>query len=76
GKEVFIGMGGCGSCHALADAGASGSIGPDLDAASPSFELAVDRVTNGAGVMPPFADSLTEEQIADVAAYVSSAAGG
>ena len=43
---------------------------------SPSFDTAVDRVTNGAGVMPPFADTLSEQQIQDVAAYVSSAAGG
>ena len=42
----------------------------------PSYELAVERVTNGQGVMPSFADTLSEEQIQDVAAYVSSAAGG
>ena len=76
GKEVFLGPGGCGSCHTLADAGTSGTVGPNLDAASPSFDTAVDRVTNGAGVMPPFADTLTEQQIQDVAAYVSSVAGG
>jgi mono/diheme cytochrome c family protein len=75
GKEVFLGSAGCGSCHTLADAGTSGTIGPNLDDAQPSFELAVDRVTNGAGAMPPFAGTLTEQQIADVAAYVSSAAG-
>jgi mono/diheme cytochrome c family protein len=39
-------------------------------------ELAVDRVTNGQGVMPPFADQLSEQQIRDVAAYVSTASGG
>jgi cytochrome c6 len=76
GKDVFLSAGGCGSCHTLADAGTSGTVGPNLDAASPSFELAVDRVTNGAGVMPPFKDTLSEQQIQDVAAYVSSAAGG
>jgi mono/diheme cytochrome c family protein len=74
GKDVFASAG-CGSCHTLADAGASGSVGPDLDASKPSAELVVDRVTNGRGVMPPFADSLSEQQIADVAAYVSSVAG-
>jgi mono/diheme cytochrome c family protein len=42
----------------------------------PSYELALDRVTNGQGGMPAFSASLTEQQIADVAAYVSSAAGG
>jgi mono/diheme cytochrome c family protein len=71
GKEVFVGAGGCGSCHTFADAGASGSIGPNLDDAQPSFELAVDRVTNGQGAMPSFEGQLTEQQIADVAAYVS-----
>lgn len=75
GKEVFLGAGGCGSCHTLADAGTSGSIGPNLDDAQPSLELALDRVTNGQGAMPSFSGQLTEQQIADVAAYVSSATG-
>jgi mono/diheme cytochrome c family protein len=76
GKEVFLGSAGCGSCHTLADAGTSGTIGPNLDDSQPSFELAVDRVTNGQGAMPSFSSTLSETQIADVAAYVSSAAGG
>ena len=75
GKEVFIGTAGCASCHTLADAGATGTIGPNLDATQPSFDLAVDRVTNGLGGMPSFADQLSEQQIQDVAAYVSSVAG-
>jgi len=29
-------------------------------------------VTNGGGGMPPFGEQLTEQQIQDVAAYVSS----
>lgn len=76
GKGVFLGSSGCGACHTLADAGTSGTIGPNLDDAKPSFELAVDRVTNGRGAMPPFGSSLSQQQIADVAAYVSQAAGG
>jgi len=76
GKEVFLGSSGCGSCHTLADAGTSGSIGPNLDESQPPAELVVDRVTNGSGAMPSFSDSLSEQQIQDVAAYVSSAAGG
>lgn len=75
GKEVFTGDAACASCHTLADAGATGSIGPNLDAAKPPYELVVDRVTNGMGAMPSFADSLSEQQIQDVAAYVSSVAG-
>jgi mono/diheme cytochrome c family protein len=76
GKEVFLGAAGCGSCHTLADAGTSGSIGPNLDDSQPSSDLVVDRVTNGAGAMPSFSDQLSEEEIANVAAYVSTAAGG
>jgi mono/diheme cytochrome c family protein len=76
GKAIFTGVGGCGSCHTLADAGTSGTIGPNLDDAQPSFDLAVDRVTNGQGAMPSFQGTLTEQQIADVAAYESQSAGG
>jgi cytochrome c6 len=76
GKEVFLGESGCRTCHTLADAGTNGTIGPNLDESQPPPELVVDRVTNGQGAMPSFADSLSEQQIQDVAAYVSSAAGG
>ena len=71
GKAVFLGSSGCGSCHTFADAGTSGTIGPDLDESQPSFELAVDRVTNGQGAMPAFEGSLSEQEITDVATYVS-----
>lgn len=74
GKDVFASAG-CGGCHALADAGSSASVGPSLDEAKPTAELVVDRVTNGKGAMPSFKADLTEMQITDVAAYVSSVAG-
>jgi cytochrome c553 len=76
GREVFLGSSGCGTCHTLADAGTSGTVGPNLDDAQPSFDLVVDRVTNGQGAMPSFSSTLSEQQIQDVAAYVSSVAGG
>ena len=69
GEEVFA-QGGCGGCHTLAAAGTSGAVGPNLDDAKPSFDLVVDRVTNGSGVMPSFKDQFSEEQIQNVAAYV------
>jgi cytochrome c oxidase subunit 2 len=31
GKVVFTGVGGCATCHTLAAAGATGTVGPDLD---------------------------------------------
>ena len=75
GKDVFA-TAGCVSCHTLADAGSTGTVGPNLDAASPPYAKVVERVTNGMGVMPPFKDTLSAQQIQDVAAYVSSVAGG
>jgi mono/diheme cytochrome c family protein len=76
GKEIFLGPSGCTGCHTLADAGSSGNVGPNLDEAQPSFDLAYDRVTNGTpSGMPPFEMSLSDQQRADVAAYVSSVAG-
>ncbi len=74
GKQVFL-TAGCAGCHTLADARSSGNVGPNLDAARPSRALVVNRVTNGQGVMPSFANKLSETQIADVAAYVSAVAG-
>lgn len=73
GKSIFTTT--CGSCHALADAGTTGTVGPNLDASKPSQELVTDRVTNGQGAMPAFKDSLDTAQIEAVAEYVSSAAG-
>jgi mono/diheme cytochrome c family protein len=74
GKSIFASSG-CGSCHTLADADASGTIGPNLDQSKPSVQVAVERVTNGKGQMPSFKDDLTEEQIRAVAEYVAEAAG-
>lgn len=75
GKEIFS-TAGCGSCHVLADAGASGAVGPDLDAAKPAYDLVVDRVTNGLGAMPAFSGQLSEDDIKNVAAYVVQATSG
>jgi cytochrome c6 len=75
GKTVFT-SNPCGSCHTLKDAGASGTVGPNLDDAKPSFDLVVERVTLGKGAMPAFKGQLTNQQIADVAEYVSTVAGG
>jgi mono/diheme cytochrome c family protein len=75
GAEIFT-QAGCGSCHTLAAAGATGAVGPNLDETKPALELVIDRVTNGQGGMPAFADKLTEEQIQAVAEYVTQSAGG
>ena len=76
GKEIFLGASSCGGCHALTDAGTTGVVGPNFDETKPSYELSLDRVTNGLGGMPAFKATLTPQQLADVAAYVSQASGG
>jgi mono/diheme cytochrome c family protein len=60
----------CGSCHTLADAGTSGTIGPNLDQVKPSLQRAVTQITNGGGGMPPFKGQLTPDQIRALAQYV------
>jgi mono/diheme cytochrome c family protein len=75
GKQVFA-TAGCKSCHTLKDAGATGTIGPNLDQKKPPLNLVIDRVTNGKGVMPSFGGQLSQQQIADVAAYVVQATQG
>lgn len=75
GKEIFASKG-CNACHVLADAGATGTVGPNLDTSKPDLALAIDRVKNGKGTMPPFGSQLSEQQIADVAEYIVQATQG
>jgi cbb3-type cytochrome c oxidase subunit III len=70
GKSIFASAG-CGSCHTFEAAGSTGTIGPNLDEAMPSLQLAIDRVTNGMDPMPSFKDRLSEAQIRAVAEFVS-----
>jgi cbb3-type cytochrome c oxidase subunit III len=74
GKSIFASAG-CASCHTLEAAGATGTVGPNLDEAKPSVQLAIDRVTNGKGAMPSFMGQLTEAQIRAVAEFVARNAG-
>jgi mono/diheme cytochrome c family protein len=86
GKELFIGKGTCGSCHALARAGTKGTQGPDLDAAfaearrSGMTEETVEGVVikqidhpRRDSIMP--ADLVKGDDARDVAAYIAQAAG-
>jgi DMSO/TMAO reductase YedYZ molybdopterin-dependent catalytic subunit len=63
----------CATCHALAEAEATGAVGPDLDELGPSLEQVRAAVQNGVGAMPSFTQLLTPEEIEDVAAYVFEA---
>jgi plastocyanin len=86
GKELFIGEGTCGSCHALARAGTKGTQGPDLDMAFGQArrdgmnEETVEGVVLRQiahplrdSIMP--ADLVTGDDAVDVAAYVGEVAG-
>jgi mono/diheme cytochrome c family protein len=75
GKAIFTSAG-CVACHTLADANATGTVGPNLDDAKPDYRLATARVTFGKAAMPSFKGQLSTQQIADVAAYVVKATGG
>jgi mono/diheme cytochrome c family protein len=69
GKQVFASAG-CAGCHTLKAAGASGTVGPNLDTLKPAYDRIVTQVENGGGPMPAFKDQLSAKQIHDVAAFV------
>jgi mono/diheme cytochrome c family protein len=86
GKELFIGKGTCGSCHALARAGTNGTQGPDLDQAFAQARrdgMNADTVQGVVhrqiahprknSIMP--ADLVSGDDARDVAAYVGEVAG-
>jgi cbb3-type cytochrome c oxidase subunit III len=65
----------CGSCHTLAAAGTTGTVGPNLDQLKPALARVKRQVENGGAIMPAFKAVLNPAQIAAVAKYVSSNAG-
>lgn len=70
GKTIFASAG-CGGCHTFSAAGSTGTVGPNLDDASVDFEGAVQQIKNGGGGMPAFSGRLNDQEIADVAAFVT-----
>jgi cytochrome c oxidase subunit 2 len=83
GKTIFTDTGGCGGCHALADAGTSGGVGPDLDEGLKGKDEAFIResivdpsaeVTKGFsdGIMPPnFGDTLKPAELDALVKYLA-----
>jgi cytochrome c6 len=65
----------CGVCHALADAGTAGTIGPSLDEMKPEAERVARVIRSGIGAMPPY-PQLTDAQVKVLAEYVAQASGG
>jgi cytochrome c553 len=75
GAAVFA-EAGCGSCHTFEAAGSNGSVGPNLDDANPSVDEVVQKVKSGGGGMPSFEGQLSEQEIRDVAGFVSGEEAG
>ncbi|MHB8649988.1 MAG: cytochrome c [Gaiellaceae bacterium] len=84
GQKLFSGAGRCAGCHTLAAAGASGTVGPNLDnafradrqqgfAQSTIQNVVLDQIREASAPMPR---NLVQGQDAqDVAAYVAAVAG-
>jgi mono/diheme cytochrome c family protein len=70
GRQVFD-ANQCANCHTLEAAGATGTIGPNLDDSDVTVEQAIEQITNGGGGMPPFGGQLSEEEIRAVAEFVT-----
>jgi sulfur oxidation c-type cytochrome SoxX len=60
GKKVFLESGGCGACHTLEDAGAAGTVGPNLD------KVAADAQKAGQAL-----EAYVKQSIVDPNAYVA-----
>jgi len=74
GKAIFASAG-CGGCHTLKAAGASGNVGPNLDQVKPSKSRVAHQVEVGGGVMPAFKGTLSDAEIQAVAEFVAANAG-
>lgn len=84
GKETFAGAAGCGACHTLADAGTTGTTGPNLDTVLKGMsedEIRTDIVDPGAkiakgysdGIMPTnFGDTLSQQQLDGLVTYLAT----
>jgi len=75
GAALFASQG-CGGCHTLSEAGASGTAGSTLDETQLSAEQIADVVRNGrpGTTMSAYGDTLTDEQLENLATFVSTAA--
>lgn len=73
GRQVFtdIAQPRCALCHTLADAGATGEIGPVLDQLRPEFDRVKKAVVDGIGPMQAN-EVLSDEEVDAVAHYVST----
>jgi mono/diheme cytochrome c family protein len=72
GKKVYVQF--CGKCHALAAAGAKGTLGPNLDQDKVTFNRVVTAVEEGVGGIQAeyVLRQVSFDQVYDVAKYVTA----
>jgi mono/diheme cytochrome c family protein len=90
GKEIFMttAQPPCGSCHTLAEANASGTVGPDLDQVLQGKDAAFvhesivnpdAEIASGftGGIMPSvYGEQLDDQQLADLVAFLEQSVNG
>jgi len=71
GKTLFASAG-CAGCHTFKAADSKATVGPDLDATGASPGRVMTQLRKPGGIMPSFADKLSENEKADLAAFVGA----
>jgi mono/diheme cytochrome c family protein len=70
--EAIFDSAGCAACHTFAPAGATGTVGPNLDNANLTVAQVEQQVRNGGGGMPAFGDRLSDAEIREVSSFVAN----
>lgn len=66
----------CAVCHTLQAAGSEGQVGPVLDELKPDAARVLRAVRSGLGVMPSYAERLSDRDLRALAQFVAHASGG
>ena len=70
--EAVFNSAGCASCHTFEPAGATGTVGPNLDNVNLTEAQVQRQVENGGGAMPAFKDRLSAAEIREVSRFVAN----
>jgi len=60
GKAIFTGVGGCGSCHTLAAAGTTGTVGPNLNMLKEACAAPASQAARGATLQKCIGTAITD----------------
>lgn len=74
GRDLFLSAG-CGVCHTLPDAGATGTAGPRLDRPGLTAAGIEAVLRDGKGKMPSYAATLSAPQMRTLARYLARQSG-